>query len=79
MRLNVTSLRGIELEGDIRSLNIKTSSGEITILDHHRPLVTVLEAGAAHIVDAKGSEKKITIKGGFLEVSPGNIINALVD
>ncbi|MEK7616092.1 MAG: F0F1 ATP synthase subunit epsilon [Patescibacteria group bacterium] len=79
MYLTVTSLKGIEYEGEIKSLNIKTTSGEITILDHHRPLVTVLEKGTAYIVDSKENKKTLEIKSGFLEVSPENKVNVLID
>lgn len=79
MNLVITSLRGIEYTGDIKSLNIRTTSGEITILNHHRPLVTVLEKGTAHIVDSKDNKKEIAISSGFLEISPANTVNVLID
>ncbi len=79
MKLQVTSLKGIEYDGDIKSLNIKTTSGEITILDHHLPLVTVLQKGTAHIIDTKDNKKDIAITSGFLEVSPTNTVNVLID
>ena len=79
MQLKVVSLKGVEYEGEIKSLNIRTTSGEITILNHHRPLVTVLEKGTAHIVDTKDNKKDIAITSGFLEVSPSNTVNVLVD
>ncbi len=79
MELNIISLRGIEYQGTIKSLNIRTTSGEITVLDHHRPLVTVLDKGTAHIVDTKDNKQDVAIAGGFLEVSPANTINVLVD
>ena len=79
MKLQVTSLRGVDYQGDIKSLNIKTTSGEVTILDNHLPLVTVLKAGMAHIVDTKETKKDLEIKSGFLEVSPENKVNVLID
>ena len=79
MQLNVTSLKGQEYEGEIKSLNIKTTSGEITILDHHLPLVTVLVKGVAHIIDIKDNKRDLEIKSGFLEVSPANTVNVLID
>ena len=79
MHLTVTSLKGIEYEGEIKSLNIKTTSGEITILDHHLPLVTVLVHGTARIFDTKENKKDLDVKGGFLEVTPDNAINVLID
>ena len=79
MNIQITSLKSIEYEGDIKSLNIKTTSGEITVLNYHRPIVTVLEKGTAHIVDSKDNKKDIAINSGFLEVSPTNTVNVLID
>ncbi|MFH1769250.1 MAG: F0F1 ATP synthase subunit epsilon [Parcubacteria group bacterium] len=79
MQLNVTSLKGLEYEGDIISLNIKTTAGEITILDNHRPLVTVLEKCAAKITDTNGKVIEVAVNSGFLEVSPDNSVNVLID
>ena len=79
MKLNITSLKGKEFEGEITSLNIKTTSGEITILNNHRPLVTVLEKGLARVTDVKGIKTDFPVNSGFLEVSPENVINVLID
>jgi len=78
MKLNITSLRGTEYEGDIVSLNIQTAAGEVTILDHHRPLVTVLARGTAKILGTDDKETIIQVESGFMEVSPDNIINILM-
>jgi F0F1-type ATP synthase epsilon subunit len=78
MKLNITSLRGTEYEGDIKSLNIKTKSGEVTILDNHRPLVTVLVEGTAKILSTDNKETLIQVRSGFMEVSPDNAINILM-
>jgi F0F1-type ATP synthase epsilon subunit len=79
MKLNITSLKGLEYENEITSLNINTSSGEITILDHHRPLVTVLKRGAAKITDTKGQVTELPVNSGFLEIAPNNTVNVLLD
>jgi len=79
MKLNITSLRGVEYEGDIKSLNINTTSGEITILNNHLPLVTVLQKCTARVVDDKNNKKDFEIRSGFLEVSPDNKMNVLTD
>lgn len=79
MHLKIISLKGIEYEGEATSLNVKTASGEITILDHHRPLITILERGQAIINDRENRKEEIKIRGGFLEVAPKNRVNALID
>jgi len=79
MYLKVISLKGIQYEGEATSLNIKTQSGEITILDNHRPLITLLKNGIAVITDDKNKKTELEINSGFLEVAPKNKISVLVD
>ena len=79
MFAKVISLKGIEYEGKITSLNVKTESGEITILDHHRPLITILKKGVAIITGEKNERKEMPINSGFLEVDAHNRLNVLID
>ncbi|MFA6354631.1 MAG: F0F1 ATP synthase subunit epsilon [Candidatus Paceibacterota bacterium] len=79
MRLKVTSLQKIEYEGEIRSFNVKTEIGEITILDNHRPLITILKPCLAVITDSNNNKKEIEITSGFLEMNQKNELNVLVD
>lgn len=73
------SLRGVEYQGEAESFNVKTKAGEITILDHHRPLITILGAGPAVIMTAAGERIEWTINSGFLEMNPANHLNVLID
>lgn len=59
-------------QGDIASLTVPTTSGEITILPHHVNLVTEIEPGEATINTGKKTEY-IGVTGGFLEISNNNI------
>ncbi len=79
MKLLVYSLKGIEFEGEILSFNVKTRSGEITILNHHRPLITLLEKGEAKIGLEDGAKKKLEISSGFLEMDGKNNLSVLTD
>ena len=79
MYLKILSLKGIQYEGEITSLNVKTQSGEITILDHHRPLITILKKGTAVVVSEKNEKREIEIGGGFLEVAPKNRVNVMIN
>ena len=78
MMLQVITLKGIQYEGDIKSVNVKTTSGEITVLDHHLPLITVLAKGQLVVTDASGKETVIHTESGFLEVKDGNQAVALI-
>lgn len=79
MRLTIASLKGIQFEGQAASLNVKTASGEITVLDHHRPLITVLKSGPVIIKDWSGETTRLEIRGGFLEVGQKNELYLLAD
>ncbi len=79
MRLKVTSLQKIEYDGEVRSFNVKTEIGEITILDNHRPLITILKPCLAVIVDSNNNKKEIEITSGFLEMNQKNELNVLID
>ena len=79
MKVSVYTLRGIEFEGEAVSFNVKTRSGEITILNKHRPLITLLEKGSAKIVLGGGEIKEINMNSGFLEMDDKNNLNVLAD
>lgn len=72
MKLNIISLGGIQFDGEVISLNLKTTSGEITVLDNHRPLITQLARGRAVVIKENGEKFNFDIKSGFLEVGEGN-------
>jgi F-type H+-transporting ATPase subunit epsilon len=79
MKLNVYSLKKILFEGEASSVNCKTVSGEITILDNHRPLISMLVPGVLKITDAEQKESYFPVKSGFLEVQGGNQVRFIID
>lgn len=79
MKLGVYSLEKVLFQGDAKSVNCNTSSGEITILDHHEPLISILQKGIITIVDEAGKEWYIPVSSGFLEVDSGSQTKILVE
>lgn len=79
MRIRIYSLKGIVFDDECKSLNVKTINGEITVLDNHTPLITLLKKCVASIVRENGEVKKIDINGGFLEVVSKGAVDILVD
>ena len=55
--------------GEVESVVIPGSEGEMTILPLHAPVLTSLRAGVVVVSSAKGSER-IFVRGGFAEVNP---------
>ena len=79
MQLAIYSLKKILFQGSAELVNLKTASGEITVLDHHRPLVSMLAAGTVKIVDNEKKEYYIPVSSGFLEVNSENQTRLIVD
>ena len=72
MHLSIHSLKKTLFDGEAHSLNCKTEAGEITVLDHHRPLISVLTQGVLKIIDKESKTHYISISFGFLEVQKDN-------
>lgn len=65
-------------DGQVDQVTLATTEGEITVLPHHIPLVSVLAPGELRL--RKGSEEiPMVIAGGFVEVLPGNRVAVLAD
>jgi F-type H+-transporting ATPase subunit epsilon len=59
-------------EGDVDFIHATGISGELGILPHHAPLMTILKPGALTI--KQGNEKQtLFVGGGFLEVLPDRV------
>jgi len=79
MKLSVYSLKNILFQGEAISLNVKTVMGEITVLDNHETLITVLASGVVKVVDENKKEQFFEITSGFLEVRPNNEVRCIVE
>lgn len=93
MRVEIYSLQRILFEGDAQSVNCKTAKGEITVLEDHEPLISMLEEGPIKVLPAPGAgagvagghgadghgEEIFAAKGGFMEVTPQHTVRLLVE
>ena len=79
MKLGVYSLKNVCYQGEVRSITCRTSAGEITVLDHHRPLLSVLNQGVMKITDTEGREHHVPVTSGFLEVTHNNESRCIVE
>ena len=79
MKLGVYSLRKVLFNGDAKSVNCNTRLGEITILDHHEPLISILEKGVIKITDANKEDHYIQTRSGFLEIDANNEAKILIE
>ena len=79
MQLGVYSLEKVLFHGEAVSVNCQTTTGEITVLDHHQPLISVLKTGVIKIVDKEGKEQYINASSGFLNITKGNQVKILIE
>ena len=79
MKVGVYSLQKVLFQGTASALHCKTANGEITILDHHRPLFSVLESGVIKVTDTEGRDHYVQVASGFLEVTQTNESRCIVD
>lgn len=63
---------------DVDQVSLMTKDGEITVLPHHIPLVTILLPGELRY-KKNGEESALAISSGFAEVRPDNSIVILAD
>ncbi|MFH0853122.1 MAG: F0F1 ATP synthase subunit epsilon [bacterium] len=62
----------------VAQVSLPTSSGEITILPNHIPIVSLLVPGVLRIINPDGVEEILAVSGGFIEVH-GSKVTVLAD
>ena len=73
MKLQIHTIEKTLFDGDIQSVTLATETGEITVLENHLPLVTLVRPGIVQILDKDGKKHIINFssyESGFLEVRP---------
>jgi F-type H+-transporting ATPase subunit epsilon len=68
----VVSVERSLFEGDVDFILASGIDGEIGILPHHAPLMTILKPGTLKITQG-GQEQLLFVGGGFLEVLPDRV------
>ena len=79
MQVGVYSLDKVLFHGEASEVNCNTERGEITILDHHAPLISILAKGTMKIIDKDRKAHYVPVNSGFLEVRDGNQARILVE
>ena len=72
MRLIIAKVDEIYFDGEAKSLTVPGAEGEMTVLGHHEPIITILKPGAILVrTETPAGEQKFDIAGGILEVHQG--------
>jgi F-type H+-transporting ATPase subunit epsilon len=79
MHLSIHSLKRTLFDGEAKAINCKTQSGEITILNHHRPLISILVPGVLKVTTSDEKQEYFPIRNGLLEVKQGNEARFIVE
>lgn len=79
MKITIATLDGIAFEGEATACHVPTKSGEITVLDNHHPLVSLLAEGTAVVELPDGSRTEFPVQSGALEMTPENTLNVLLN
>ena len=79
MKLSIHSLQKTLYDGEVEKIIARTTSGEITVLEGHIPLISSLVGPWLQIIDKKGKESVIAVESGFIEVRPENEVVVLTN
>jgi F-type H+-transporting ATPase subunit epsilon len=73
IKLEIVTAERVVYTEDVDAVIAPGAEGQLGILPHHAPLMTILRSG--EILARRGSEEDImAISGGFLEVRPDRVI-----
>jgi F-type H+-transporting ATPase subunit epsilon len=73
LKIDIVTAERIVYSGEADAVIAPGVEGQLGILPHHAPLMTILQAG--ELVVRKGEQEEImAISGGFLEVRPDRVI-----
>ena len=73
LKVDIVTAERVVYSEDVEAVIAPGIEGQLGILPHHAPLMTILQAGEL-VVRRGGQEDIMAITGGFLEVRPDRVI-----
>jgi len=73
IKLDIVTAERVVYSAEVDEVVAPGAEGQLGILPHHAPLMTILQGGEL-IVKKGGQEESLAISGGFLEVRPDHVI-----
>lgn len=73
LKLDIVTAERVVYSADVDEVIAPGAQGQLGILPHHAPLMTILQAGEL-VTKKDGKEEILAISGGFLEVRPDHVI-----
>ncbi len=74
IKFEIVTPERVVLSQDILQISVPTTSGEITILPDHIPLVSILKPGVMELKLADNTAEVISVSGGFIEVMKDKVV-----
>ena len=74
IKFEIATPERVLMKEDILSVSVPTTSGEVTILPDHIPLISILKSGVLEIHLLSGDISLMSVSGGFLEVLKNKIV-----
>ena len=74
IKFEIATPEKVLMKEEILSVSVPTTSGEVTILPDHIPLISILKSGVLEIHLLDGSISLMSVSGGFLEVLKNKIV-----
>ena len=71
--LQVVSLDGMEYEGEVEKIMLRTVDGDVEILARHTNYCTGIGMGTARVTLGDGTERKAACIGGMISVMDGEV------
>jgi F-type H+-transporting ATPase subunit epsilon len=71
--LEIVTPEKLAYSGEVDSVQLPGSEGELGVLPHHAPLISTLGAGELRLRTG-GQEESFAIVGGFLQVLPDKVV-----
>jgi len=73
LQLNIAKIDGPVFTGEVESVTVPGSEGEMTILADHAPIVSALKAGLITVRASGMDNLEIAVTGGTMELSHNSL------
>ena len=74
MKVEIITPEQCLFKGEAQTVTVPSLQGPFTMLEHHAPIVAILEAGKVVLTDLNDQNQEFLIKGGFCEQHDNTII-----
>lgn len=79
MKLSIHTIDRTLFNGSAEAVILTTPQGQITILDNHIPLITIVEAGTISYQKTDKNWELVPFTGGIAEIRPGSEVVVLAN